>query len=144
MRLRPHHVYCIHFFEFCFPERGPRFEDTVNDTQKLLQDSSEDIEFQEGPDSICEACLYYNGERCTSPQGDETTVKKWDSIILKELGVKPGQVLRVQQVDALIREKAPLNICMTACPYRGNLCNPHKIRGSSFNLKKPSKRNCHP
>jgi hypothetical protein len=125
MKLRPHHFYCFHFASFYDPSRGEEFKAITEKRRQLFKAKEEKIEVKEGPDLLCEACPYYDGQGCTHPKGDEKAVKKWDTRILQELGLGFGQILKVAEVQSLIREKAPLTFCLQKCPYyRENKCNP--------------------
>ena len=117
MRLRPHHIYCFHLVDFYDYSRGREYEEARAKIKRLFQGEENNIEIKEGPDFLCEACPYFNGQICSHPKGDEKEVKKWDTRILKGLGLQFGQVLKVEEVKSLIKEKSPLNFCLTKCSY---------------------------
>ena len=94
----------------------------------LFQRAQDDIEVKEGPDLLCEACPYFNGQMCSHPKGEEKEVRKWDIRILEGLGLDFGQVLKVEYVKSLIREKTPLEFCLVKCPYyREKKCDPRVL-----------------
>ena len=125
MKLRPHHFYCVHFVSFFDHSRGGEFEEARGRIERLFRVEAENVEINEGPDPLCEACPHFNGQMCVHPNGDETAVRKWDARIINELGLEYGEVMKIAEMKSLIKEKAPLNFCMTRCRYyRGNRCNP--------------------
>jgi len=94
----------------------------------VFKAEEDNIEIKEGPDFLCELCPYFDGQGCSHPKGDEKAVRKWDIKILEGLALEYGQVIEVSELKSLIREKMPLNFCLTKCPYyRETRCNPQKI-----------------
>ena len=134
MRLRPHHIYCFYFMDFSDPSRGRDYEEAVRKVESLFKAGKGNIEVQEGPDFLCEACPYFNGQACSHPRGDEKEVKKWDMQILKGLGLEFGEVVKIEALRTLIKEKTPLNFCLTKCSYyQGNRCNSKDFRTPQMN-----------
>ena len=71
---------------------------------------------------MCQLCPMYGDDRCESPAFDEEQVRKWDGIILKELGISYGQRMTSEEIRNLIDRKAPLNFCQNRCRLREE-CN---------------------
>jgi len=65
----------------------------------------------EGVDELCRACPLCIDERCSSPRGSEDKVRKWDAILLKELGLPFGSCLTSTEWQALLEQKTPFKIC---------------------------------
>ena len=125
MKLRPHHIYCFYFLSFSHPDRGKEYEEAIRKIERAFKAEKESIEVKEGPDFLCEACPHFNGQMCTHPKGDEREVRKWDKRILEELGLKFGEFVEVGRIRTLVKDKTPLNFCLTKCAYyRQSECNP--------------------
>jgi len=122
LRLRPHHIFCDRFLPLDNLIRGKEFACAVNKIKELTQSESDlIITVIEGPDQLCNSCPDYNNNRCENPIGNEESVRKWDSKILKGLDISFGEEITVRALIALIREKAPLEFCQTRCPWK-TLC----------------------
>ena len=79
---------------------------------------------KEGADILCEACPLFDGKGCSHAKGGDEGVRKWDLKIIGELGINFGQKMKVIEVNELIKNKAPLNFCLTRCPYhKAKICN---------------------
>jgi len=112
-----------------YPQRGSAYEDARDKIERLMQDEMKHIEMREVPDMLCHSCPYFDRQACAHPEGDEQAVKKWDTGILKGLGLESGQMLSVPELKSLIKERTPLSFCVTRCPYsRNSRCNPRLIR----------------
>ena len=112
LRLRPHHIYCLRFLTVEFPDRSPEFQEIEARIKRILMSDSEMIiEAIEGVDELCQACANCVDNRCVSPNGDETVVRKWDGIILKEIKLSFGDVLTANQWRTLIANNSPLAVC---------------------------------
>jgi hypothetical protein len=119
LRLRPHHIFCDRFLPLDALIRGEEFADAVNKVKELTESESDlTITVTEGPDRLCIACPDYKNDRCESKFGDEEEVRKWDSKIIKGLGISYGQEITVRALLELIEEKAPLEFCQTRCPWK--------------------------
>jgi len=80
------------------------------------------IEVVEGADDLCKVCPLCQNGRCQSLQGNEDEVRKWDALIMRELGILCGEKTTAEGLRILIAEKAPLGFCHTRCPWREG-CN---------------------
>jgi len=128
LKLRPHHIYCVHFHSFSHPERGKKYEKALKEIEGVLKNGKEMIEVKEGPDFLCNFCPFYNGIMCIHPNGDEEKIRQWDKKIIDESGLEYGKCIEVQQLDAIIRDKMPLLFCRNRCVYfRQNKCDPEKL-----------------
>ena len=127
LKLRGHHVYCLRFLTVGFEDRGSKFYEVEGKIKRIL-DSQPDstIEIIEGVDELCKECPLCIEDRCTSSEGDEREVRKWDAIILKELGLSFGSVLTAGELQKLAKERSPLNLCQR-CNWR-EVCS----RGSDY------------
>ena len=119
LRLRPHHIFCDRFLPLNDLVRGEEFARAVNQIKELTQSESDlIIAVTEGPDQLCKSCPDYKNNRCESTFGNEEAVRKWDSKIIKGLGISYGEKITVTALLARIREKGPLEFCQTRCPWK--------------------------
>jgi len=119
LMLRPHHMYCLRFLDFDFPDRDEKFNMVVSEIRgALVRGTGIMVRLVEGTDYICEFCPSCQNNYCTSPYGDEQEVRKWDSILLRQLGLSYGDELSVEECRALINEKTPLDFCQNRCQWR--------------------------
>jgi len=119
MKLRPHHILCVGFMTAEYPERGESFlrvEQRVKDV--VWSDDETPVEAAHGADELCHVCPHCRDDRCEHPQGKEEAARKWDGILLKELGISYGEKRTSKEWRLLIHEKAPLGFCQTRCPSR--------------------------
>ena len=122
LRLRPHHIMCEPFLVLETFNRGEAFDALANHVRGALESESDTlIEVIEGPDDLCQKCPLCQDGRCQSPDGDETAVRKWDAIVLKGLEISYGDKLTAKHLLGLIRQKAPLRLCLTKCQWK-NAC----------------------
>ncbi|MFH1650852.1 MAG: DUF1284 domain-containing protein [Chloroflexota bacterium] len=116
--LRPHHIGCLQFWEIDYSERGRRFLQTEERLRKTLSSGGEaPIAVREGPDELCRECPRLVEGRCTHPRGDETDVRKWDKLVLRELGVPYGSCLTAAEWRRRIAERWPFRLCQR-CQWR--------------------------
>ena len=112
LQLRAHHVCCLRFSEREHRERGPAFVQVQSKIKNVMLSQPETpVAVVEGPDELCHQCTYCVDEHCVSPKGDEAAVRKWDAILLKELGVPFGTCLTAGEWQALIEQKTPFKVC---------------------------------
>ena len=130
MKLRPHHIYCFHILGLTDPERGQDYLKARDEIENIFIEERGSIEVNQEPDMLCASCTYLDGKGCTHPKGDETQVRKWDARILHGLNIDYGQTLPINEVKRLIKENAPLDFCLSRCPYnRVGACDPNKLPG---------------
>jgi hypothetical protein len=121
IRLRAHHICCLPFWSGAMEGRGSRFEEKEAATKSLMQSAvDQPVMVIEGTDELCSECPLCVDGRCTSPNGDEDAVRKWDAILLKELGVDFNTCLTCRQWRDLIEPKLPYKLCQR-CRWR-ELC----------------------
>jgi len=116
MQLRAHHIYCVPFLKPGYSEQASdRGEDFIRVVDKIRQtiheESDKTVEVIWGTDELCQACPFCRDNSCQSPDGDEKDIRKFDSIILKGLGVSAGTILPVSEWRRLIEQKSPLDFC---------------------------------
>jgi len=121
LRLRPHHIMCEPFMVLETFDRGEAFNTLANRIREALESQADTlIEVVEGTDDLCQKCPLCKNGRCQSPDGDEDAVRKWDAIVLKGMAISYGDRLTAGHLSALIKQKAPLPLCLTKCRWRDN------------------------
>ena len=88
MRLRGHHLVCLHFF------RGEGYSpEFVQGLAGLIRraEAGEPVVVACGPDDVCSACPYLAGERCAHTEASEAEVREMDEAALGLLGLSCGQ-----------------------------------------------------
>lgn len=119
VRYRPHHIFCGRFMKVQFPHRGAEYNCESQRVKDIFASKPDVVvEVIEGVDQLCQFCPDCLNERCQNKEGNEEVVRKWDGIILKGLGIEYGEIMKSSDWVTLIREKAPLNICKTKCPWK--------------------------
>jgi hypothetical protein len=122
LRLRPHHIMCEPFMVLETFDRGEAFNALATEIKEALESQTDTlIEVIEGPDDLCQTCPLCQDARCQSPDGDETSVRKWDAIVLKGLGISYGDRYTAGHLMRLIKQKLPLQLCLTKCRWK-NAC----------------------
>jgi len=102
----------MRFWRVVPEERGPDFlqvRTRVKNT--LLSQPEAEVMIIEGVDEVCKVCTLCIDERCSSPLGGDDAVRKWDAILLRELGLPFGTCLTSAEWQALIEQKTPYKIC---------------------------------
>lgn len=118
MKLRAHHICCIRFLRLDLSDREQEYLQMEHDiTETLLNSPNAQITVTEGTDQLCRLCVFYVEGRCDSPNGGEDAVRKWDAVLLKELGVPIGTNLTSEEWSKLIGQKSPFKLCQR-CQWR--------------------------
>ena len=95
-----------------FKERGSDFLQILDKLNSVLLSQPEvKVTVVEGGDELCQQCPFHADERCSSPFGNEEEVRKWDAVLMKELGLPFGTCLTAGEWQALIEQKVPFKIC---------------------------------
>jgi len=100
IRLRGHHLICLHFFS------GEGYDsEFVENLRKVLKraEAGEEIEVSSGADDVCRKCPHLRGERCLYDKNAEDEIREMDWSALKLLGLENRR--KVKWVE--IREKIP-------------------------------------
>jgi hypothetical protein len=127
-KFRPHHIFCERFLKLEFADRGEEFGWVSQKRSDIIERWDDAVvEVIEGVDEVCRVCSHCQDEHCQSPGGDEQAVRKWDGILLKNLGIEYGEKRTSKEWRALMDQKAPLNFCVTRCPYRST-CTVFQLR----------------
>jgi hypothetical protein len=122
LRLRPHHIMCEPFLELDVFDRGQAFNTLATRIKEALESQADTlIEVTEGTDDLCKECPLCRDARCQSPDGDETSVRKWDALVLKGLEISYGDRLTAGHLMKLIRQEVPIQLCLTKCRWK-NAC----------------------
>lgn len=118
LKLRAHHICCLPSAEWDFKERGAAFQQAKDKIRSvLLSQPDVPVMIIEGPDELCQHCTLLVNGRCASPEGGEDVVRKWDAILLKELGLPFETCLTSGEWQSFIKKKAPFRLCQR-CQWR--------------------------
>jgi hypothetical protein len=92
MRLRAHHLICLHFF------RGEGYTQAYVENLRgiLSRAESEEIEVVMGADEVCQPCPHLREGICT--KGEEQ-ITELDLIAMNLLGVKPGDKVLWKDIE---------------------------------------------
>ena len=119
LKLRAHHLCCLRFVDIVPEGCSPEFRQTERSIKEMLLSAPDaPVMVIEGTDGLCRTCPVYVDGRCESPQGNEEEVRKYDAILLKELGASFGDCLTAGEWQALVQQKTPFKICHK-CKTRG-------------------------
>ena len=112
MKLRAHHIYCLPFLNVRLNDRGEAYVQVEDRIKLTMRESvTQPVTLICGVDELWEVCPMCKDSFCQSELGNEEEVRKWDSIIMKELAVSDGITLTAVEWRKLIREKSPLKFC---------------------------------
>ncbi|MFH0811156.1 MAG: DUF1284 domain-containing protein [Pseudomonadota bacterium] len=87
MRLRGHHLICLHFYH------GEGYDaEFVSHLSVLLgrAEIGEAVLVVEGPDEVCGICPWFNGQICEHSAGAEAEIRDMDATAMRLLNVAPG------------------------------------------------------
>lgn len=91
IRLRGHHLICLHFFG------GEGYSEEFRESLRALVKEAEggqEIEAASGADDVCRKCPYLSGDKCAYEEGADEEVRAMDRKALELLGIRPGESLR--------------------------------------------------
>jgi len=112
LQLRAHHICCEPVIKTEFEERGSEYQQAADKIKRVLLSQPESpVMVIEGADELCRQCPLCIDGRCSSPRGNEDEVRKWDAILLKELGLAFNICLTAGEWQALIKQKTPFKLC---------------------------------
>ena len=110
--LRAHHICCVPFIIEPNEGRGRGFRQIESKIRSMfLSPSDSKVMVIEGVDELCRECPLFVDGRCASARGGEEAVRKWDAILLKELGLTFNTCLTSRQWHDLIKQEIPFKIC---------------------------------
>lgn len=110
---------CERYLDIDISGRGPAFCEMIDAIRRMLASGPEEvIEIIEGPDGLCRVCADFRNGRCVSEQGDESAVRKFDRLIMRELGLSFGDRRTVREINEIVYKRAPLALCRSRCPWR--------------------------
>lgn len=101
-------------------DRSAEFAVQVKIVDDALRSDAALIQVAEGVDRVCTNCLHRSVDKCAAPKGGDEGVRKWDSILVRELGVPFGTVMTASEWRALLATKKPFKMC-SRCGY-GSTC----------------------
>jgi len=117
VKLRGHHLVCLHFY------RGAGYsEGFVRHLSELLARAEwgEAVEVVAGPDDVCAACPYLEGERCRHTAASEAEVRQMDAAALELLSLAPTEAVFWDSLRARLPEVMPV--------WRERFCGPCEWR----------------
>lgn len=117
MRLRAHHICCSEMSLQVTSDRSAEFAEHVKTVDNALHSETAIIQVAEGVDRVCTYCLHRAGDKCAAPKGGDEGVRKWDAILVRELGVSFGTVMSAPEWRALLATRKPFQMC-ARCGYR--------------------------
>jgi hypothetical protein len=100
IKLRGHHLICLHFF------RGEGYSpEFIERLTKILEraEAGEEIVVSPIADEVCRICPYLKGVKCIYNKGADTEIREMDKTALKLLGLRNRD--KVQWLN--IREMLP-------------------------------------
>jgi hypothetical protein len=91
LRLRPHHLFCRRYQLDDEPDTDDEFGIFGRKIREILRSGTKTLVIvTEGVDDLCAICSHNRNGRCENPHGDEEKTRKWDSILLDNLGISYG------------------------------------------------------
>ena len=117
IKLRAHHICCSSLNLMAAADRGAKFAQQQQLIYDMLHSETANIQVAEGVDYLCAACLYRKGNLCEAPNGGDEGVRKWDAILIRELGISFGTVMSAPKWRTILAAKKPFQLC-TRCNYR--------------------------
>ncbi|MEW6003071.1 MAG: DUF1284 domain-containing protein [Nitrospirota bacterium] len=95
IRLRGHHLICLHFFS----GEGYSRDFTENLKVVLRMAKEEVIEIREGPDDICKKCPYLKSGKCLFDEDAEEEIREMDKKALNLLKLSPGRKIKWDEIE---------------------------------------------
>lgn len=85
VRLRGHHLVCLHFF--LGKGYNPEFIENLKEILKRAE-AGEEIEILAGADDVCKECPYLEGRICLYDETSEDEIREMDRTAIKLLGLE--------------------------------------------------------
>jgi|Deesub1362B_J571_1020462.scaffolds.fasta_scaffold00129_12 hypothetical protein len=100
MRLRTHHLICLHFF------KGEGYtKEYIENLKSILErakrEKQEEIEVVMGADDVCKPCPYLKDEICR--KGEER-IAELDLLAMNLIKIKPGDRIRWEYTESKLPE----------------------------------------
>ena len=105
IRLMGHHHLCAGAFEALIAQPSFRLG-YANLVDRLLPGPDVEVESIYGYDVFCYLCGYWSEEEGRCSTGWKNKISK-DAAVLKTLGLKPGDITRLEDLQRLLAEKVP-------------------------------------
>jgi hypothetical protein len=128
LKLRAHHICCSRFTNTTH-DRGKGFAAAECEAEQALKSDFRSIKVVQGVDTLCAVCPLRSGDWCASPNGSKEKVRKWDSLLLEDLGIAFNTVMDAADRRQFVDERVPFRVC-GRCRWRNN-CS----RGTESPLK---------
>lgn len=99
MRLRGHHLICLHFF------RGEGYSpDFVTNLFDLLKkaEKGEEIEVSDSADEVCIRCPHLENGICHYQEGFEKVIKEMDLKAFKLLKIEKGTMVKWREIRGIL------------------------------------------
>jgi hypothetical protein len=128
IRLRGHHLICLHFFRGEGYGRG--FVKNLEDVMRRVTEG-EKIEVVEGADDICQACPTLQGEKCVAKPGVDIEIREMDAEATAHLGIGIGTKVFWQEVKAkaMTTSKKWLAVFCEGCDWEDVCAEKKKMFG---------------
>ncbi|NHM25886.1 DUF1284 domain-containing protein [Desulfofundulus sp. TPOSR] len=101
IRLRGHHLICLHFY------RGEGYNrEFVENLENVMRRATEgeEVEIVQGADDICRACPTLQGEKCVAKPGVDAEIREMDAEAAAYLGVEVGSKVLWHEIKAKVME----------------------------------------
>jgi len=130
MKLRGHHLICLHFF------KGKAYDKEFRNYLEKLKENmgSSDIEVVDSADDVCKKCIYLKKGRCNYSENAEAEITEMDKKALELLNIKEDTVKWKQikdKIPGIFNEWKPY---CKACDWQED-CNENSEWGELVNLK---------
>jgi uncharacterized protein len=100
IKLRGHHLICLHFFHG--EGYNPEFVTNLSGIIKRAL-AGEEIAVQSGPDDVCEMCPHLKGGACSYDKEADYEIREMDKAALELLQVKIGARVKWSDMREIIR-----------------------------------------
>lgn len=126
VRLRGHHLICLHFFQGEGYEEG--FVENLRNVMARMG-GGEEIEVVAVADDICCSCPWLVGDRCTSSDKAEEEIRELDNAALDCLGLAAGERILWEEIKNKVNlvPKAWYSSFCEGCEWE-RICAPRQGR----------------